>query len=72
MFSYLGIILIPLGFLCFKQVRKELKSGMVKTRTGNRRREHAPGTFWLSIFFESIVGVTLLIVGVVCLFKVIK
>ena len=72
MFSYLGILLIPLAILCFMQVRKELKSGKVKTRVGYRTSEHAPVTFWLSIIFESFVGVTLLIVGGMCLWRALK
>jgi len=69
--SYLCIVVIPLGLYCLLHVSRALRSDTVKTRVGNRRRERAPGTFWMTIFFESLVGGVLLLVGVWCLLKAI-
>jgi hypothetical protein len=51
-------LVIPLSILCFMQIGKDLKSGELKTRIGYRTSEHAPITYWISIFFESLVGLS--------------
>jgi len=63
MFSYLGILLFPVAFLCFRRVWRDFKSGTVNTRTGNRTRANAPVTFWLSLGFASLVALVLLVLA---------